>query len=949
MIYLAQDAPFGAVELTIRTHERLAQMIMGNTPNVFLTAGGLTLNLLSCNPTPGPNPHYYRVLLASKLPIALVKDTVFTPTINGSLGPTLNQIELDQTLTLSDVIVDDLESTGGNDLTSDILAYYRFENDLLDSSGNNYHLTEVGTISDYSLSDPPASGVYSVGLTTQYANISANMGDNSGNFTYAFWVKPSESFTYSFALTVVKPDGNEKIYVSQEEDFIGVYSDQAGIALEEFFSLSDIWYHVVYTKNGTTQEGRLYINGVLVGNQTMTEVNSGLEGLVLGANVFGNSIVARFAQLIVYNRTLTDSEVSELYSLGGAPPLPYTKGVTSTLLLDSDITEEVLLPTYNDEYFSDHTYIVPVTGNYAITVVGNGGAGGNGSAPDLGAGGGGAGGHITVQEWPLQAGNILSILFHEYTNSITVSSPLSGGSLIAYHGEVGVNGDFGGNGGAAGGTINGTIYSALTYGTSGSSTWASSNPGYNGGNGGDSQYGVTSISQGGVYPDGSASPASMGYGMGGGGGAGGVGLGAMGVQGVVSIVRPIAHIYTGHTNYWPCIDNVDDYKGTNNFQVEDDPEVEFEAHAPTWTDPVYLFMKPVAKFDGSVTLVNNDIRNTIVLTVAMWVRPKNSSPNAIVFQATGVMGYYYLGINSTSEEVSLESESGTISNTSAINEDTWYHIAFVMNGESIRLFMNGGLVANAPQTPNLTEVARMRLGSNTVGEFLNFEGYIGQVNMWLRGLSDSEIGTLYQRGGFVNGTSMINTLTRFYGGRGDAFGAPHLGYSLVGSPTVYLNEGPANYAAKLVNTELTRTGFNYTDGGSFSVGGFFKAFAPQTSLNILTLVYQGDEELILTIELGAAITFTLGSNNLTDAFDVQSDYYYVVLTGTGTTFKLYLDGVEVASGTWTLPSNKNIKTIILGSATSNMSFFNVGFWERALSQGEITDLYLLNGDPFHTV
>jgi concanavalin A-like lectin/glucanase superfamily protein len=71
--------------------------------------------------------------------------------------------------------------------------------------------------------------------------------------------------------------------------------------------------------------------------------------------------------------------------------------------------------------------------------------------------------------------------------------------------------------------------------------------------------------------------------------------------------------------------------------------------------------------------------------------------------------------------------------------NTWSHLAMTYNGSSMRLYVNGALVATRAQTGNATvSTGVLRIGGNGVwGEY--FTGAIDEVRIYNRALSAAEI------------------------------------------------------------------------------------------------------------------------------------------------------------------------------------------------------------------
>jgi hypothetical protein len=128
-----------------------------------------------------------------------------------------------------------------------------------------------------------------------------------------------------------------------------------------YTNLSDRWFHIVGTFNGTTGEARLYFNGFMVHNKVFafTVLNTNVNPLYVGANqeYYYRGLIA---ETQIYNRVLSDDEV--LYN-NSHPNNPKRRGLVLNLTQDS-----IYGPTWLDlsGNANNGTYVggaVPVTAN----------------------------------------------------------------------------------------------------------------------------------------------------------------------------------------------------------------------------------------------------------------------------------------------------------------------------------------------------------------------------------------------------------------------------------------------------------------------------------------------------------------------------------------------------------------------------------------------------------
>jgi hypothetical protein len=83
-----------------------------------------------------------------------------------------------------------------------------------------------------------------------------------------------------------------------------------------------------------------------------------------------------------------------------------------------------------------------------------------------------------------------------------------------------------------------------------------------------------------------------------------------------------------------------------------------------------------------------------------------------------------------------------------LNSGQWYHLVGTYDGENVKLYVGGTLVATTPTTGSIHAIASpVTIGaSNLIGSF--FSGKIDDVTLWNRALSLSEIKSLYDASNF---------------------------------------------------------------------------------------------------------------------------------------------------------------------------------------------------------
>jgi hypothetical protein len=164
-----------------------------------------------------------------------------------------------------------------------------------------------------------------------------------------------------------------------------------------------------------------------------------------------------------------------------------------------------------------------------------------------------------------------------------------------------------------------------------------------------------------------------------------------------------------------------------------------------------------AFFDGSgdyVTIPDSPLlRPTNTLTISAWSRLSGSQVN------NGFVGKryadlsdpynsYLLGSNGFTYVFCISNGTGgsqSCINTSALLDNTWYHVAGVYDGATMKLYINGVLNASGNKTGNIGYSALpLTIGAaRTSGDY--YKGWLDEVAIFNRALQEQEIQNMYSR------------------------------------------------------------------------------------------------------------------------------------------------------------------------------------------------------------
>jgi hypothetical protein len=136
---------------------------------------------------------------------------------------------------------------------------------------------------------------------------------------------------------------------------------------------------------------------------------------------------------------------------------------------------------------------------------------------------------------------------------------------------------------------------------------------------------------------------------------------------------------------------------------------------------------------------------TNAATVEAWVYPTKALSgwvSAVLKERSGGLSYSLYANSDTnrpSNVINIGSADQTLYAGPALAVNKWTHLAATYDGLSEKLYVNGALVGSRPQTGTINvSSAPLRLGGNSIwGEF--FTGYIDEVRVYNRALSQAEI------------------------------------------------------------------------------------------------------------------------------------------------------------------------------------------------------------------
>ena len=355
------------------------------------------------------------------------------------------------------------------------------------------------------------------------------------------------------------------------------------------------------------------------------------------------------------------------------------------------------------------------------------------------------------------------------------------------------------------------------------------------------------------------------------------------------------------------------------------------------------------------------------ITIATWVKATTTTATqSIIDDDNGGSIGYFLRINS-SGKIFGRITATTITGNTTLQPNTWYHIALVYDGANVYVYLNGISDATpVARTGTITySGASKTLGKRPPGGAL-FNGTIDEFRMYNRGLSASEIYSLYQGSkATVVGKSkperLNNGLVGYWTFDGNKIAGVTAYDSGSGGNNGTITNGPMPSIGK-VGQALTFDGSDdYVDLGTSA------SLTPSSAMTVSAWIYNtkpwDNNDTLISTDSGGTVPYrirldsgtgrpsftinTSGGATITgNTVMATSTWYHLTAVYDGSFIKLYVNGESDAtpvSQTGTLSSNGT--SVFVGARPSPIQDYFSGkiddlrLYSRALGDDEVRALY----------
>jgi len=233
----------------------------------------------------------------SGTPSALQAATNYTITASNSFGSTIANISIS--------------------ITSAILQFSFAGGSLVETLGSGLTFTSIGAPSFIIGKDGDTDGAFRFDGTSQYLTISNPAGLPSGasDRSYCAWVNPTSTPNNSVFLSQGTATTDNGMGLTLNATFpstdISIWSWGTTVVSVAYTPRINTWQHICGTLNGTT--ANIYVDGVLLGTGTLSNVNTSLAVLNVGANInFANRFGGKIDDVRIYRYALTAAQVRQI-------------------------------------------------------------------------------------------------------------------------------------------------------------------------------------------------------------------------------------------------------------------------------------------------------------------------------------------------------------------------------------------------------------------------------------------------------------------------------------------------------------------------------------------------------------------------------------------------------------------------------------------------------------
>jgi len=209
---------------------------------------------------------------------------------------------------------------GGGLPVDNLIAEYLFDNNQLDTSGNDYHL-DGGSVPSYSTNRHSVANSCAVFNGTNEVEstliISASLGTIS-ELSFSYWIKfTSTALNMRLISFGTASTGQTYCKITSRNSYnFSLGTGDASLNVQNALPLNnDLWHHVVYTVDGSTSAMNLYVDNDFV--DSLPDTASFTDSAYTRFRIAGigfQRYTGSIDDIRIYNKILSISEIAALFN-----------------------------------------------------------------------------------------------------------------------------------------------------------------------------------------------------------------------------------------------------------------------------------------------------------------------------------------------------------------------------------------------------------------------------------------------------------------------------------------------------------------------------------------------------------------------------------------------------------------------------------------------------------
>lgn len=258
------------------------------------------------------------------------------------------------------------------DLNTGLVAYWSFDDcTAKDNSGNGHNGTINGN--PQCVDGKKGKGLYFDGIDDYiYVPLTQDLkfNPNTQSFSLSGWIKPIKTNMFNSAYTQYMPPNfiDTYTYLITSGGFTAkqnVYTGEAGVYISNPLFDKDNWhlFSGVSKVEGTKVTSSFYIDGILLATKDFDVIPNGSypwNGLFIGKtyHLYGGLSEFFGDDIRIYNRALTDSEITSLYNQGNSSNTMASLCLVTNKSHASDLTKVIEVDVANTIIFPESVDVV---------------------------------------------------------------------------------------------------------------------------------------------------------------------------------------------------------------------------------------------------------------------------------------------------------------------------------------------------------------------------------------------------------------------------------------------------------------------------------------------------------------------------------------------------------------------------------------------------------------